>query len=242
VVTGSSSGIGRAIALEFAEAGADLLVHYHRSKRDAEKTAELAGQRGVRALVTRADLSLESECSELVESAWMSLGGCDIWVNNAGADTLTRAAAQLAFDKKLDLLWAVDVRATALLSRAVACRMREMGGGVILNMGWDKADTGMEGDSGQLFGATKAAIMAFSKSLALTVAPSVRVNCLAPGWIRTRWGEHASETWQERAVRETPLGRWGTPEDVARVARFLCSDAAAFITGQVVRVNGGAVR
>jgi NAD(P)-dependent dehydrogenase (short-subunit alcohol dehydrogenase family) len=109
-------------------------------------------------------------------------------------------------------------------------------------MGWDQAETGMEGDSGQLFAATKAAVMAFSKSLALSLAPEVRVNCLAPGWIRTAWGQDASTRWHERVRRETPLGRWGTPADVAAVARWLVSPAAAFVTGQVIRVNGGAVR
>jgi 3-oxoacyl-[acyl-carrier protein] reductase len=109
-------------------------------------------------------------------------------------------------------------------------------------MGWDQAETGMEGDSGQLFGATKAAVIAFTKSLALTLAPSVRVNCLAPGWIRTAWGEKASSTWQERVLRETPLARWGTAQDVAGVVRWLASPAAKFITGQVIRINGGAVR
>src|SRR6202022_955301 len=127
-------------------------------------------------------------------------------------------------------------------SREVVRRMKERGTGVLLNMGWDQADTGMEGDSGQLFAAAKAAVMAFTKSLALTLAPEVRVNCLAPGWIRTAWGEKASQAWQERVRRETPLARWGTPEDVARTARWLVSPAAAFITGQVIRINGGAVR
>jgi NAD(P)-dependent dehydrogenase (short-subunit alcohol dehydrogenase family) len=120
--------------------------------------------------------------------------------------------------------------------------MKAVGGGVIINMGWDQAETGMAGDSGQLFAAAKGAVMAFTKSLALDLAPEVRVNCLAPGWIKTAWGEAASQTWQDRAVRETPLGRWGTPEDVAKVARWLASPAAAFLTGQIVRVNGGAVR
>jgi len=82
-------------------------------------------------------------------------------------------------------------------------------------------------------------VMAFTKSLACSLAPEVRVNCLAPGWIKTAWGEHASECWQERARRESLLQRWGTPEDVARVARFLASPAAEFITGQVIPVNGG---
>jgi NAD(P)-dependent dehydrogenase (short-subunit alcohol dehydrogenase family) len=100
----------------------------------------------------------------------------------------------------------------------------------------------MEGDSGQLFGATKGAVMAFTKSLALSLAPAVRVNCLAPGWIKTAWGAGASDVWQQRVLRETPVGRWGVPDDVAAAARWLASPAAAFVTGQVIRVNGGAVR
>jgi 3-oxoacyl-[acyl-carrier protein] reductase len=100
----------------------------------------------------------------------------------------------------------------------------------------------MEGDSGELFAATKGAIMAFTRSLALSLAPTVRVNALAPGWIKTAWGESASAAWQVRALRETPLARWGTPDDVAHAARFLVSPDAAFLTGQVLRVNGGAVR
>ena len=93
----------------------------------------------------------------------------------------------------------------------------------------------MEGDSGELFAATKGAVMAFTRSLALSLAPEVRVNALAPGWIKTAWGETASPAWQDRVLRETPLARWGTPEDVARVACFLVGPAAEFLTGQVVR-------
>jgi 3-oxoacyl-[acyl-carrier protein] reductase len=117
--------------------------------------------------------------------------------------------------------------------------MKSRGEGVILNLGWDQADFGMEGDGGQLFGTIKAAVMAFTKSLAKSLAPEVRVNCLAPGWIRTDWGDVASEVWQERAQRESLAGRWGAPEDVAHVARFLASPAASFINGQVVPINGG---
>jgi 3-oxoacyl-[acyl-carrier protein] reductase len=84
--------------------------------------------------------------------------------------------------------------------------------------------------------------MGFSRSLAVSLAPHVRVNCIAPGWIRTAWGETAGDVWQERVLTETPLARWGTPEDVAKLARFLASDDAEFMTGQVIRINGGAVR
>jgi 3-oxoacyl-[acyl-carrier protein] reductase len=242
VVTGSSTGIGRAIAIELARAGADVTVHYRNSQAEAERTAEQVRQLGVNAAVVQADLAIESNCTMLIEAAWQSFGGCEIWVNNAGADTLTGEWAARPFQQKLDQLWLVDVRSTIVLSREVARRMIEAGGGVILNMGWDQAATGMEGDSGQLFGAVKGAVMAFSKSLSVSVAPLVRVNCLAPGWIRTAWGDRASDVWQRRVLRETPLGRWGTPEDVAQAARFLCSDAARFLTGQVININGGSVR
>ena len=120
--------------------------------------------------------------------------------------------------------------------------MKSAGSGVILNIGWDQADRGMEGDSGELFAAAKNAVMGFTRSLAVSLAPEVRVNCIAPGWIRTAWGAQASETWQERVRRETPLQRWGEPADIAALARFLASPDAAYITGQVIAANGGAVR
>ena len=97
----------------------------------------------------------------------------------------------------------------------------------------------MEGDSGELFAATKGAVMAFTRSLARSLAPSVRANCVAPGWVRTKWGAGASEQWQKRAIRESVLGRWGTPADIAAAVRFLVSPDAGFVTGQVVAVNGG---
>jgi 2-amino-4-hydroxy-6-hydroxymethyldihydropteridine diphosphokinase len=241
LVTGSTSGIGKAIALELAVGGADVIVHGRRADA-AKKVADRIRENGGRTQVVLANLPNPDECDRLMQSAWQEWGGLDIWINNAGADTLTGEAAHWPFERKLEELLAIDLKGTIFLSRELGRRMKAQGSGVILNIGWDQADTGMEGDSGQMFGAVKAAVMAFSKSLALTLAPEVRVNCLAPGWIRTAWGENASKHWQERVKHETPLGRWGTPEDVAQVARWLVSPAAAFITGQVIRINGGAVR
>jgi len=239
VVTGASRGIGRAIALELAAAGADVLVHARASRQQADDVAEEARRRGVQAQVRLADLADEGACGQLVEAAWAWRDGVDIWVNNAGADVLTGEAARWSFDEKLALCWRVDVLGTIRLSRSIGRRMRQRGSGVILNLGWDQADRGMAGESGEMFATTKGAIMAFSRSLAKSLAPEVRVNCLAPGWIRTAWGEDASQKWQHRAQSESLLGRWGEPEDVARVARFLASPAGAFINGQVIAVNGG---
>jgi 3-oxoacyl-[acyl-carrier protein] reductase len=152
---------------------------------------------------------------------------------------LTGPVAETSFEEKLASLWKVDVVATLRMSRDVGRRMKERGHGAILNMGWDQAETGMEGDSGELFGAAKGAVMAATRSLAKSLAPQVRVNCVAPGWIQTEWGQTASEDWQQRAIGESLLARWGQPEDVARVAHFLVSPAATFINGQIVPINGG---
>jgi len=239
VVTGSSSGIGRAIALELVAAGADCLVHGRENRAGAEAVAEEIRRCGRDAEVLLADLATHAAQDVLVERAWQWRGRIDIWVNNAGVDTLTGAATEWTFEEKLDALWQVDVRATMRLSRAVGRRMKQQGSGAIINIGWDQAENGMAGDSGELFAAVKGAVATFTRSLAKSLAPEVRVNCVAPGWIQTAWGKQASDYWQRRAVAESLLGRWGTPEDVARVVRFLVSPAAGFITGQVIAVNGG---
>ncbi len=241
-VTGGSSGIGRAIALELAAAGADVLVHTGRRKEAADAVAEQIRELGRAATVEVVSLDDVASHRRLVEAAWQWRDGLDIWVNNAGADVLTGEAASWDFDRKLEHLWRVDVAATIGLSRLVGEKMRtapQRRERTILNMGWDQAESGMEGNSGEMFAAVKGAVMAFSRSLAKSLAPGVRVNCLAPGWIKTAWGQEASADWQERAHSESLLGRWGSPEDVARVARFLVSPAASFVNGQVVPINGG---
>ncbi len=197
-------------------------------------------QAGAESLVLLADLGDLDAAADFAEATWRWRGVVDIWVNCAGADVLTGEAVDWSFAKRLAALWRVDVEATIRLSRLIGERMKARnGGGVITNIGWDQAEQGMAGDSGELFAAVKGAVMAFTRSLAQSLAPKVRVNCLAPGWIRTAWAEQASGYWQERAVRQSLRGRWGTPDDVARAAAFLASPAADFITGQIINVNGG---
>lgn len=238
VVTGSSSGIGRAIATELAAAGANLIVHGNRHSDAAEALAKELLECGTQAESVACDLSDPPLMSGLVQQCWQ-VAPIDIWINNAGADVLTGEPSDWSFEEKLDTLWKTDVLASIQLSRKTGQRMKLRGSGVILNMGWDQVETGMEGDSGEMFAAAKGAIMAFTRSMAKSLAPEVRVNCLAPGWIRTAWGESASDKWQERAKNESLVGRWGTPEDVARAARFLVSPQSDFITGQILPINGG---
>lgn len=241
VVTGSSSGIGRAIALECARAGAEVVVSYRRSKTGAVQTAHEVEDLGRAASIFRVDISDRLSRHAFVDECF-KFGPVDAIVNNAGADLLTGELKHLDYAVKLQMLLDVDITGTIEMSRSFGQRFADQGHGSILNIGWDQSDRGMEGDSGELFAAAKNAIMGFTRSLSLSLAPAVRVNCIAPGWIKTAWGEETSDYWQQRVMDETPLKRWGTPQDVANMARYLLSDDAAYITGQVINVNGGAVR
>jgi 3-oxoacyl-[acyl-carrier protein] reductase len=245
-VTGASSGIGRAIALAAAAAGADVALTFAHDEAGGQHTADRVRQSGRRAVVVRLDLAdgarLEQQLAEATGTVDRALGPIDVWINNAGADILTGPGAQLPAAAKLDLLLAVDLRGTIIASWYAAGLLgtRERGG-VIINMSWDHVVTGMEGRNPQLFAAVKGGVLAFSKSLARSVAPKVRVNVLAPGWIDTGFAAELDPARRDSVAASTPLGRWGTPEDVAAAAVYLASPAAAFLTGQTIFVNGGVV-
>jgi 3-oxoacyl-[acyl-carrier protein] reductase len=241
VVTGGSSGIGRAIALACGRAGADVALTYRGNAAGADAVAREIRALGRRAEVFRADVSRQEDLAALAEGTGKLFGRVDVWINNAGADILTGAAERMSRLDKLDLLLAVDLRGTILASWAAVDLMRRQGGGVIINMSWDHVSVGMKGENPILYSAAKGGIMSFSKSLAREVAPEIRVNILAPGFIDTAFGQEAGTSWRREVESRTPLGRWGVPEDVAGAAVYLASDGAAFLTGQMLMVNGGVV-
>jgi len=242
LVTGASSGIGRAIALAAARAGADVVLTYRTNADGAREVEREVTALGRRACVVPLDLADEQAIRAVGREARAALGRLDIWVNNAGADILTGPGETLSLHQKLDLLLAIDLRGTILASwEAAAIFGEQPDGGVIINMSWDHVLTGMEGRNPQMFAAVKGGVLAFSKSLARSVAPRVRVNVLAPGWIDTAFGTTLDESRRRAVAESTPLGRWGVPDDVASAAVFLASPAASFLTGQTLLIGGGVV-
>jgi 3-oxoacyl-[acyl-carrier protein] reductase len=242
VVTGASSGIGAAIAETFGGEGATVLVTHRESEEGASAVAERIARDGGDALVVQADLGTRGACEALVAQALERLGGLDVWVNNAGADVLTGEATGWDWERKLDVLLAVDLKGTVACSYAAGAVMREQaGGGAIVNMSWDHVTAGMADEDPELFSAVKGGVLAYSKSLARSLAPRVRVNVLCPGWIETGFARGVDRDFHRSVAESTPLARWGRPEDVAAAALWLASPEAEFVTGQAVNINGGVV-
>ena len=242
LVTGASSGIGRAIALACARAGADVALTYRTNEKGALEVERQIDALGCRAVVIQCDITSRESINALSSKAEALLGRIDVWINNAGADILTGPTAALSDLDKLDLLLAADLRGTILASwRAAELLSVNENGGVIINMSWDHVLTGMGGRNPELFAAVKGGVLAFSKSLARSLAPRVRVNVVAPGWIGTAFASAVDERRRHAVADATPLKRWGTPEDVAGAVVFLASPASSFMTGQTILVGGGVV-
>ncbi len=239
VVTGAGRGIGRALALGFAEQGARILVHYAHAQREAEEVVHLIQEQGGSAILLQADLGEADAIKQFVSQAYKELGEIDVWINNAGASANSRETAGMSEVEIFERLMRVDILGTWLCSREVAPYMSA--DGCILTTGWDAALSGAKGLPGQLYAMSKGAIISLTRCLALEYAPSLRVNCIAPGHIENEWSQTLSDISQQRMKQAIPLQRLGKAEDIVGMALFLASPAAAFITGQVILVNGGEV-
>jgi 3-oxoacyl-[acyl-carrier protein] reductase len=227
LVTGASKGIGKAIATELAAAGAAVVVGYRSGRDEAEALATQLGGRAIQADVSNAD-----EAKRLVEEA----GELDILVNNAG---LTRdgVLARMSDDDWRTVL-ETNLSSVFYTCRAVTRPMMKKRAGAIVNV---SSIVGVHGNWGQAnYAASKAGIIGFTKSLARELGSrNVRANVVAPGYVKTQLTDVLPEEATGAMLGNTPLGRLGEPEDVAGAVRFLCSDAASFITGEVLLVDGG---
>jgi 3-oxoacyl-[acyl-carrier protein] reductase len=242
LVTGASSGIGRAIACAMARAGADVAITYRANEAGAREVERKIHACGRRAAVVQLDLADEPRVRAVGEEVREKLGRLDVWVNNAGADILTGPGASLSVIERLDLLLTVDLRGTIIASWAAAELFgAQSPGGVIINMSWDHVTIGMPGTNPELFAAVKGGVQAFSKSLARSVAPHIRVNVLAPGWVETTFGSEITDSRREAIAQSIPMQRWGIPDDVAGAAVFLASPASSYVTGQTIHIGGGLV-
>jgi 3-oxoacyl-[acyl-carrier protein] reductase len=227
LVTGASRGIGRAIAEELARAGASVVLGYRSGREEAEELAESIGGRAV-----QADLSSADDAKRLVEEA----GDVDVLVNNAG---LTRDGL-LARMPDDDWRTVIDTNLSSVFytCRAVTRPMMKKRGGSIVNI---SSIVGVHGNWGQTnYAASKAGIIGFTKSLARELGSrNIRANVVAPGYVKTRLTDVLPEGATDAMVAQTPLGRVAEPEEIAGAVRFLASDHASFITGEVLLVDGG---
>jgi 3-oxoacyl-[acyl-carrier protein] reductase len=239
LVTGASRGIGRAVAIMFAQAGCDVVVNYCNDRQSALKVKRAAEKSGVRAEIVKADMADHKEVDAMVDAAVRDFGTIDVLVCNAGIwkehtiDKMSVAGLRETID--------VNLLGTFYAIRAVVPHMKKKKSGVIITI---SSTAGQRGEPFHSpYAASKGAIISLTKSLAVELAPhNIRVNCVAPGWIDTDMARPALKGKEgARVIEEIPLGRVGTPEELAGPVLFLASDLSTFITGEILNVNGGAV-
>lgn len=238
IVTGASRGIGKACALAFGKSGANVIINYTRSKEKAEELCEDISKLGGRALPFCADVADRKAVDEMIAFAHSNFGSITTLVNNAGI------AEQIMFcditEEKWDRMFAVDVKGVYNCIQAALPDMIHNKSGRIINI---SSMWGITGASCEVhYSAAKAAVIGMTKALAKELGPSgITVNAIAPGVISTEMNGNISEEIMSELKEETPIGRIGTPEDIAETALFLASPKASFITGEVISVNGGFV-
>jgi NAD(P)-dependent dehydrogenase (short-subunit alcohol dehydrogenase family) len=242
IVTGASSGIGRAIALLFAGEGAHVAVVANLNQKGASETAKEIQSMGGRAFWALADVSTASAANQLVERALEEVGRIEILVNNAGIGGRQAGSRSLldTSEEAWDRILAVNLKSVFLMSKPTVRHMVQQKGGVVINIA---SVFGMAGFAGiSAYGAAKSGIIHLTRSMAIDYGPlGIRVNAIAPGVIQTRMiEEHLKDPgYQKRMVEAVPLGRLGTPMDVAYGALFLASDEASYINGHTLVIDGG---
>ncbi len=237
LVTGSATGIGRAIALALAGEGADIVVNYTKSQVQAEETTAKLRELGRRSIAIRADVGVTDEIRAMVDAAMAEFGRIDVLVNNAGITVYVPFPDLDAVkEEDWDRLFAVNLRGQFFCAQAVAPIMRQQGSGCIVNLA---STAGMRASGSSIpYCCSKSAVFMLTACLARALAPQIRVNGVAPGLVQTRWIDGAPEGAWDGRIEATPLKRIAYPEDVAQAALFLAS-SADFITGQTIVVDGG---
>ena len=236
VVTGGSRGIGRAVCVALAEQGCQVVVNCQHGIEAAEETAALCREKGVDAITVQADVSTQEGCDALFKAAAEAFGRVDILVNNAGVtrDNLIMRLSEEDYDKVLD----TNLKGAFLCCKAASRLMMRQRYGRIVNL---SSVVGLRGNAGQTaYAASKAGIVGLTKSLAKELASrGVTANAVAPGYIETDMTAALPEATRAAMVQEIPTARPGKPEEVARAVAFLASEESGYITGQVLRVDGG---
>ena len=252
LVTGGSRGIGRAIVLTLAKAGADVAINYAGNTAAAEETAEAVKAMGRKAIVLKGDVADTAVCEDMIKQAVAELGRLDILVNNAG---ITRDGLLMRMkEEDWDAVIATNLKSMYNCSKAVMRTMMKQKAGRIINMASVVGETGNAGQANYaaakagVIGFTKAldkakaGVIGFTKALAKEVSSrGITANVIAPGFIATDMTKVLGESVQEEMLKTIPLGRPGDPQDVANAVLFFASEEAAYITGQVLNVDGGMV-
>jgi len=237
VVTGASSGIGRAIALAAGVEGADVVVNYARSRDRAQEVVEEIARGGGRAIAVGADVSRSSEVQRLVAEALAAFGAVHVWVNNAGADILTGAGRAWPEEEKWDRVIAVDLKSMFLATQAAVPAMARRGGGAVICV---SSIAGLRGYGRTAYATAKAGVIGFVRSVAVQLGPKgIRVNAIAPGPVWTPMVEDLGSAARERRRRASPLGTEGTGWDIGWGAVYLASDEARWVTGQTLIIDAG---